>query len=289
MRYSEAHAAKSGSVPCALRGPKSVRMALATAVAGAIGLVPAVAVSTPALAIGVISGVTITPSTASVTEGDTLNYTVKYTGTDPLSLTVAVAGAGNPASTADYNAPASTLAFTGAATKTIAIKTTDDTLYELTENLTVTISDGSNTETANGTIYDNDNQPSYTLTAAPATVNEGKTDGTVTSKITATLNAKAGVDVKITLKTEDGTAKATTDVDYPKDYTALNGGGDGTITIPAGELTASATVEVNNDLVKDTSDNENFKVKGTADCATPSDASTSVNIVDAQTTPVLSL
>src|SRR4051794_14618286 len=154
MRYSEAHAAKSGSVPFALRGPKSVRMALATAVAGAIGLVPALAVSTPALATGEITNVTLTPSTASVTEGDTLNYTVKYTGTTPLSLSVSVAGAANVASSADYNAPPATLAFTGAGTKTIAIKTTDDTLYELTESLVLTISDGDSSETANGTIYD---------------------------------------------------------------------------------------------------------------------------------------
>jgi hypothetical protein len=50
MRYPEAHAGRSGSVPLMLRGPKSARMVVSAAVAGLIGLAPAVMVSSPALA-----------------------------------------------------------------------------------------------------------------------------------------------------------------------------------------------------------------------------------------------
>lgn len=296
MRYSEAHAARSGSVPFALRGPKPVRMALAAAVAGAIGLVPAVAVSTPAFA-DFSSDVSITPASSPGTEGDSLTYTVKYTGSGDLNLDLSVVGAGdNPVSSGDYTLSPSTLKFTAAGNKTVTVKTVDDSMYELTEGFTLKAtdhSDSDNVVTASGTIYDNDVEPSYTLSASPATVTEGKTpDGFVTSKITATLSAKSGVPTKIVLSTDDGTAKA------GDDYTAVDGGDAGTILIPAGSLSGSTTldednpvalVKVLNDLTKDTQDTENFKVDGQADNASPDQASTMVNIVDAQTMPVLKL
>ncbi|GLW32776.1 Calx-beta domain-containing protein [Actinoplanes regularis] len=50
MRYRQAHAAKSGSVPFMLRGPKPLRTAISVVVAGAIGLVPVTFIPSPASA-----------------------------------------------------------------------------------------------------------------------------------------------------------------------------------------------------------------------------------------------
>ena len=285
MRYSEAHAAKSGSVPFALRGPKSVRMVLATAVAGAIGLVPAVAVSTPAFAGDDLTGiVNITPSNASGTEGDTLTYSVTNLLDEKVNLGVAAAGSGDHQAKpgTDFTAPPTTLQLAAKETKYITVKTTDDSLYETTETFQITVSKeggGSDPRVLGGTIYDNDPEPSYTLTATPATVTEPKL-GDTTSTIKATLSAKSGVPTTIKLNTADGTAKS------GYDYTPLE---DKTITIDPNTLSNSTTVEVKGDGVKDTADIETFKVNGSADNATPSDASATVSIADAQTTPVLVL
>jgi len=79
MRYSPAHAAKSGSVPFMLRGPKSLRTVMTAAVAGVVGLVPTILIASPASA---ASGndVTVT-SPGTVLEGQDAVFTVQVTPT----------------------------------------------------------------------------------------------------------------------------------------------------------------------------------------------------------------
>ena len=288
MRYSEAHAAKSGSVPFVLRGPKSVRMALATAVAGAIGLVPAVAVSSPAFASDPIA---VTPASGSVTEGDDTVYTVKNTTGSPISnITATVIPEPDPEknpidATGDVTVtPTASFSLAAGATKQITVRAVDDSKYEATESFKVDVKQGSDDYYANGVVYDNDSQPSYTLTASPATVNEKSAGDPIPYKITAQLSAKSGVDTIVKLDTDDGTAKV------GDDYQALDVDDNNTqITIKAGDLSGSVTAYVLNDGRKDAASPETFKVNGSADNATPSDQSTTVSIVDAQSTPVLTL
>ena len=290
MRYSEAHAAKSGSVPFALRGPKSVRMVLATAVAGAIGLVPAVAVSTPAFANGPFQ---ITPSNGSVTEGgDDTIYTIKNVSGSLISGITASAivdlteGANSIDATGDVTVtPTSSFSLADGASKQITVHAVDDSKYEAAETFRFDVKQGDNDYYANGVVYDNDSQPSYTLTATPATVSEKSSGDPLPAKITATLSAKSGVDTVVKLSTEDGTAKV------GDDYKALDAEVDKNtqITVPAGSFSASVNVYVRNDGIKDAASPETFKVNGSADNATPSDQSATVSIVDAQSTPVLTL
>jgi len=281
MRYSQAHAAKSGSVPFALRGPKSVRTALAAAIAAAVGLVPAFLGNSPAMADGGV----LTVSDASATEGADLVFTVKWTGTADTFTIAAVPGT---ATTSDYTPPPTTLAFTGPGTKTVTVKTTDDSLYELTETFELTATSGPDTSSGLGTIYDNDPKPSVTLNASPATVSEGdpnKPNGT--TKVTATLSTRSGVDTVIPLTTADVSAVA------GADYSALTGDSDATLTIPAGKLTAESPanipITIYNDGIKDKLNTETFTVTGNSNQTEPAQASTTVSIVDAQTTPVLTL
>lgn len=299
MRYPEAHAAKSGSVPFVLRGPKSVRAVLATTVAGALGLVPAVAVATPAFAAPTpVPDVTV--SNASGTEGQDLTFQVKYSGlATALPLTLTVATDADPAATAatgatgaDYTAVSKTITFTSAnQTIPVTVHTTDDAIYENTETFALNVTDTSSDETtAIGTIYDNDPKPSYRLTATPGTVTEPTSSGdpahpaTTPAQINAVLSTKSGVDTKIVLTTSDGSAKAN------KNYVPLTGTTN-VITIPAGSLTSTTTVPVDviGNGLKNVADKETFTVNGSADNAAPQDQSVPVNINDLQPTPVLSL
>ncbi len=281
MRYRSAHAATSGSVPFALRGPKSVRMVLSATVAAAIGLGPVFLGTTPALADTSAGGLTV--NNAATTEGGDLTFTLRCAAgpntctTDTYTLTTS--GGTATGGGVDYAAPTPTpVTFTAAGTKTIMVHTVDDQIYEGTETFTFTATGASgDVATATGTIYDNETMPSYTLTAAAPSVTEAANARTT---ITATLSARSALTTTITLGTTNGTAVSGTDFDPP----VLS-----SLVIPPGSLTASTTIAITNDGVKDTADTETFTVNGTADNASPRSASATVSIVDAQSTPKLTL
>ena len=67
MRYQEAHAARSGSVPFTLYGKKTLQRVLSTAVAGVVALTPTLLISAPAQAD--IAGFSVSSTTVSGTEG----------------------------------------------------------------------------------------------------------------------------------------------------------------------------------------------------------------------------
>ena len=84
------------------------------------------------------------------------------------------------------------------------------------------------------TIADGDPAPSLTLSAAPASVDEGSGRGTVAATATLT-GARTGADLTVDLATADGTARAA----YG-DYSAASA----TLTIPAGESSGTVAVEI---------------------------------------------
>jgi hypothetical protein len=275
MRYQPTHAAPSDSRPFMLRRSKSLRTALAAAVAGAIGLVPVFAFVSPAAATQGDLAIASTP----VVEGNDVVFTLEYTGSGAATYTFSTSAASATPGLDYTSAPTPlTVAFTGAdTTKTVHVKTTDDSLYEDDETFTLNaVSVGnSDTTTSTGTISDNDTPPSYTLTAtSPVTEAAG-----AKSTVTATLSTASGWDTVVTLNTADGTATSS-------DYTPLTGS---QVTIPAGSLTGTADIAINNDSIKDTADTETFTVNASATNVSPTTRSVQVGIVDAQTAPKLTL
>ncbi|AGL19974.1 Calx-beta domain-containing protein [Actinoplanes sp. N902-109] len=267
MRYQAAHAAKSGSVPFMLRGPKSVRTALSAAVAGAIGLMPAVLVTSPAEA--AIPGFVFQQTAVSANEGSSLTFTVVRTGSAPLSaqnLTWTI----NPGTT-NVNDPAAdpaddyspttggTLSFpagdanTTTQNQSIVINTTDDTMDENDETFTITVSDNAvpaNTITATGTITDNDNAPTYTLQLDDST--PGEAAGTV--KVTAELSARSGKAISIPVSSADVNARS------GQDYTAIPA--NTTLDIPVGQTkSAPLSIAITDDPLYEESE-QSFTITG---------------------------
>jgi hypothetical protein len=269
-----------------LRGPKSLKTALSAAVATAIGLTPALMFASPAAATSSVLTITASP----VTEGSNVSFVLHYTGVAAATYNlVTAAGTATPGS--DYSATPSSTQVTFAAApvsdQTVTVATTDDALYEgaTAETFTLTATNsvtGSDNVTATGTINDNDTAPSYTLTASPTTVAESASPAQTT--VTAKLSAVSGVDTVVTLNTVNGTAVAGTSPNG--DYTALV---NSQITIPAGSLQQTKVVSITADTVKDQYDTETFTVNAVATNVSPTTASATISITDAQSTPVLTL
>ncbi|XVU23737.1 Calx-beta domain-containing protein [Actinoplanes sp. CA-054009] len=302
MRYSTAHAATSGSVPFMLRGPKSVRRALSVAVAAAIGLTPAVMVASPALA---DPDDAISIQAVSAEEGQDLAFSVVFdnpvtaasysfkvvAGDGVDDSDVVAATAGSDYATSPSPSSANVLATGG--TKAVNVRTIDDNLFETPEALRLqVVRAGEVVAEAIGTITDNDNAPSYTLTGPEAAANDGAANAK--SIVTAKLDAPAGVPVKIALTTQNGTATVATQVDDDSDpdtptvtrgdFVALPG--DAAITIPAGKLTGTYDIAIRQDKTKDLFDLEDFTVNGVGDnVASPANRAVKVQIQDGDELP----
>jgi hypothetical protein len=296
MRYQPAHAAKSGSVPFMLRGPKSVRTVLSAAVAGIVGLVPTVLVSSPAMAavtpgdysIANASGaeggaVTFTITREAPTNGNTLGEeTLTWTTSDG----VAKAGEDYTAATGQTAGTITFPAYTNTAadqTRTITVQTLQDTTDEADdEDFTVTLAKPNGSSivltdaSATGTIVDDDN-PTFTLAATPSAVNESLTDpADRQATITATLSKSSTRNITIPIATADGTAKA------GQDYTAV----DSVISITAGSTTGSVKVPVLNDSVDEPAV-QSFTVNTTAGTNVAGTQSATVNIADDDAAPAI--
>ncbi|MEX2298161.1 MAG: Calx-beta domain-containing protein, partial [Dongiaceae bacterium] len=182
----------------------------------------------------------ISPASASNTEGTTRTYSVSYTGatlTAGQTATITVATGNNNTSTfpnaiagADYTAVSTVLTFTsGTGTqRTIAVSTIQDTIVETTEDYLVTIS-GQSTGTvaasqANGTIVDNDATSLQWNITGTASLNEGATGSYSVSYTGVTL--APGQTQTITVATGNATGNTITNatgggVDYTSVTTVL--------------------------------------------------------------------
>ena len=164
---------------------------------------------------------------ATVDEGDTAQFVVTLAPASSKQVTVSYETAdGTAKASEDYTAASSTtLTFTaGDTTKTVSVATTEDTRNEATEAFTMTLSGPTNAtlksdaNTATGTINDDDALPQ--LSIAGATVDEGDP-----AQFVVTLTPASGKQVTVSLRTADGTAKAS------EDYTAAS---STTLTFTAG-------------------------------------------------------
>ena len=197
---------------------------------------------------------------AAVGEGDgnailtiTLNKTNSTDVTVQLDTADVSATAGD-----DYTAvTASTVTIPANETSTTTtVPITDDTLDELVETFTATISSPSTGlllktggDIATVTITDNDGPPDVSMASATASVTEGNGSSTTTADVTVTLSTVSGLDVTVDCTTADGTAASASDYDQA----------DGlTLTIAAGDPSGTIQITVNGDDTFE--DNETFTV-----------------------------
>ena len=227
---------------------------------------------------------TISINDRSVAEQDTgtrgMAFTVTLSAASGRTVTVDFATAdGTAVAGSDYNATTGTLTFApGDTTRTINLTILNDTTDEANEKLTVELSNASGAtildDTGEGTITDNDPEPSMSI--ADVTVTEGD-DGTKEINFAVTLSAVSGLPIIVSYATVAGTALAVSDF-----QTAT-----GNLTFNAGEGTKTITVLVVGDRVSEVT--ENFTVKlSNATGATLLDDTAAATITDNDTAPAIS-
>jgi Calx-beta domain-containing protein len=187
---------------------------------------------------------TVSVGNASVLEGDigtaTLSLPVTLSGPSGREVDVDYATSGGTANAgSDYTAKSGTLVFAaGDTSKQIDVTVTGDLLVEGNETFTVTLSSPFNadlgTSVATGTITNDDADPK--LVVGDATKLEGNS-GTTPLTFTVAMVPVSVTDVTVDYGTSDGTATA------GSDYT----GASGTLTIPAGQASATIAVSVSGD------------------------------------------
>ena len=181
----------------------------------------------------------------SVSEGDTgsanLTFTVTLAPASDKEVTVdyADAGSGNATSGTDYTAlTAGTLTFAaGDTSRTITVSVTGDTTDEPNETVAMTLSGATNATVSatsgTGTITDDDDAPTVSLTLSRTSITEsGATNATT---VTARLDHASSEDTTITVS-----AAAGTNADS-NDFTPSS---NKTLTITAGSTSSTGTVTI---------------------------------------------
>ncbi len=186
----------------------------------------------------------ISISDATVAEGDAgtaiLTYTVSLSAPSSKAISVNYASADGSADGSDYTANSGTLNFApGETSHTVSLIVSGDTLHELNETASITLSAPVNAvisdDSGVGTITNDDAAPVLSI-GTPVAVIEG---GVAVMQFSVTLSAVSALPVSFAYATADGSAIA------GSDYTAASGA----ITIPAGQLGATISVPILNDNV----------------------------------------
>ncbi|MDD2822447.1 MAG: Calx-beta domain-containing protein, partial [Flavobacterium sp.] len=179
----------------------------------------------------------VTIADASITEGGNLSFAVTLSNPSATDITVTLGFTNGTTTNGDYTTTPVTVTFlAGATTATATVPTTQDAIDELDETFTVAITSttgtvGATTDTAIGTIEDNDNAPVVTI--ADASITEG---GNLSFAVT--LSNPSATDITVTLGFTNGT---TTNRDYTTTPV--------TVTFLAGATTATATVPTTQDAI----------------------------------------
>ncbi|WP_350290626.1 Calx-beta domain-containing protein, partial [uncultured Croceitalea sp.] len=196
------------------------------------------------------TGIAFTNTNVIVTEGtDTFaRFTVTLTGTISENVTVDyVTNNGTALNGSDITAQSGTITFTPSVSSfDIDIPIIDDTIVEATEDFTVVLSniqsnigigfvDGNTTNTATGTINDNDSDPSLGVQFDITSIDVNEDAGTVSLDVV--LNADVQDEFTVEYFTTDGTAIDAADyTGVPADTQVLTFGGANantqTIVIP---------------------------------------------------------
>ncbi|MEQ1639843.1 MAG: peroxidase family protein, partial [Novosphingobium sp.] len=182
---------------------------------------------------------------ATVTEGNagTVNasFTVSlaYPAANDVTVTYTTVD-GTAGAPGDYTStPGSVTILAGQVSATVTVPVLGDTTFEANETFSINLTGADNgvtiaSGTGTGTITNDDTAP--TLSLSGGTVSEGDS-GTSTITFTVTQSAVSGTATTVNWGTTDGTASSASDF----------AGGTGSVTIAAGDTSATFTVTVNGD------------------------------------------
>ena len=243
MRYRPIQAASRERVPFTLWSPSRARTVLAAVAASAAALVPTVMIASPAQAAS--SYISISPTTATVAEGNTASFTVTSLGSSANGAggTYTTSVTGGTASGSDYGSiSGGSITWTQGATATVTLPILADQVLDSGETVTIRVVNASDaTDFVDATITIAD--VGFTLTAPPVTETVttpavGNTPAVQkTARVTATLSAAAAyaVTIPLTVGQNGDTAVNGSGVSNAayRDYDAP--GGSPSISIPAGQ------------------------------------------------------
>ena len=190
-------------------------------------------------------------SNTSITEGGIMAFVISLTSANANATVINVTTTTGTAGTADFTSVTTSVTIAaGQTSTTFNVATTQDTIDEPNENFTLngTIASGNTSNNATsglGTINDDDPTPSISI-SSPTVTNEGDPAAFV-----ITLSGTSSVDTVINVTTANGSATA------PGDYTTTTQ----TVTIIAGQTTATVNVPTINDVVVEGA--ETFVLDGT--------------------------
>ena len=193
---------------------------------------------------------------SDVTEGSSVSFTVTATPAPSASLDVSVSVTQSGSFTTQTGADTVTIGATGSTS--FAISTDNDTTDEPDGSVTATVDTGtgytvsSSAGAATVNVADDDDAPDKQQNATP-TITIGDATAAEGDSLTFTVSVSPTHSSAITLdyETVDGTAISHADVD---DYTAASG----TVTIPAGDSSATITISTTED--SDIEINDTFTV-----------------------------
>jgi Dockerin type I domain/IPT/TIG domain/Calx-beta domain len=193
--------------------------------------------------------VSVIPDTSSFFENNSTTITAQLSSIASSNITVNLNYSGTAISGADYSSSNSITIPAGSTTGFISLLGIDDAIHEGSETINVGITSANiatfNTNTASIELKDNDNPPNITLTTDVTSITEGS--GT-TATITATASEISGLDTIVDL---DFVGDAILNSDYTFDTT---------ITIPAGQLSASKTFTVIDDNEVENTENASILI-----------------------------
>jgi Calx-beta domain-containing protein len=198
---------------------------------------------------------------ASVSEGGSLAFLVNLSNPSAQAITVTFQPSTGTAGTGDYDTSNVQLTFpAGATSTTVNIPTTDDSIDESDETMSLAVSSvdagtlGDTSDTATGLITDNDGAPNIVISDASTT--EGGTIG-----FPVNLSNPSATAITLTFVLANGTAGST-------DYTVA----PVQITIPPGQTRATVNVPTTPDLIDESNETITVSV-GSVDAGSVNDTS----------------
>ncbi len=208
---------------------------------------------------------TVTIGNAQILEGNNLSFPITLSNASGTAITLTFGYTNISTVNGDYDISPITITIpAGSTTGTLTVLTNEDSIDELDETFTVFITGstgivGDTTDTAIGTILDDDNPPTFSI--SNETIIEGNIVGN-TGTFEVTLSNPSYLPTTLTITSTDGTANGT-------DFVPVST----TVTIPAGEITGTFTATTVPDLTAEVS--ENFTVNGNVTSLNTSNSSAS--------------
>jgi hypothetical protein len=226
-----------------------------------------------------IDDVTVTEGNSGSTVNAVFTVTLSAVSAQQVTVNYATAN-GTATAPGDYTTNSGTLTFpAGVTQQQVTVVVNGDNLDEgASETFTVDLSGATNATIADaqgiGTITDDDNAPSVTLFASPASIAENAG----TSTVTAVLSTVSGLAVTVNL---DFTGTATVIDDYTTNGTS--------ISIPAGTTTGTVTVTGVDDALDEQNETIIIDIGSVTNATESGTQQQTITILDDDPTPSLSI